>query len=252
MDIQTFDAKDVQSITVTVLVVTAAITLGISTAVAGSGVFQDNNTTTATAGDPADQEATVSEECEPQSDAPQLSQSRLYTPQQVITADESGQIAGGFQVAPDASCPVVVSITMSVPSGMTISGASDIVSSGAGLATAQFTVQPGEIQDIRANVYSSNTGERTVTADIQYWPEGHEEQSRSIDGISLTFDVQEANDPPASQSGTTEQVATGEDNNSAGFLDNTMLVAFGAFALIVLAIVAVATRSDSVNIGIKK
>lgn len=130
-------------------------------------------------------------ECEPQSATPQLSQARLYASEKVIEAGQPGQISGGFQVAPDANCPVVVSITMSVPSGMTISGASDVVSSGAGMATAQFTVEPGEIKDIRANVYSQNTGDRTVTADITYWIEGNQDKSSEIDGISMSFDVQE-------------------------------------------------------------
>jgi hypothetical protein len=226
--------------------VAVALVLGLALAggAVGPAVAQETNTTATPAETPA------AEACEPSADEPQLSQSRLYTQQQTITSGESGQIAGGFQVAADSNCPVTVSITMSVPSGMSIAGSSDIVSAGAGLATAQFAVEPGEIKDIRANVYSQNTGDRTVTADITYWPEGHQDMSREIDGISLTFDVEEPN-TPAGETGGQDGNATGP-NAGGGVLSNTMLLAFGGFALVVLGIVAVATRSESVKIGISK
>ena len=234
------------------VLVVAVVLAVLAGSAAGTVAAQTNATETATATATATQTATQSA-CEPGPNEPQLSQSRLYAPQQTIESGEPGQIAGGFQVAADASCPVVVSITMSVPSGMTISGASDVVSSGAGLATAQFRVSPGEIQDIRANVYSQNTGDRSVTADITYWPEGNQDMSREIDGISLTFDVQDPVTPGSDGGDGGNDNSTGGANGSnGGLLSNTMLLAFGGFALVVLAIVAVATRSDGVKIGISK
>lgn len=237
--------------TISTVVTVAMVVLLASAGAVGPGAAAGapNNTTTAateTATATAAETATTqsSTDCEPQSDAPQLSQSRLYAPEKTITSDEPGQIAGGFQVAADASCPVVVSITMSVPSGMRISGASDIMSSGAGLATAKFTVEPGEIQDIRANVYSENTGERTVTADITYWPEGQKDKSRSIDGISLTFDVEEPNTGTEVTSSDSETNASSEggesESDGGGLLDGMTLLVFGGFAIVVLGIVAAA------------
>lgn len=219
------------------MLVVVVILATLAGSFAGTVTAQQNTTGT--------QNQTV---CDPGTDEPQLAQSRLYAPQQTITTGEPGQIAGGFQVAADASCPVVVSITMSVPSGMSISGSSDIDSGGAGLSTAQFTVSPGEVQDIRANVYSQDTGDRSVTADVTYWPEDNRDMSREIDGISLTFDVQDPITPEDSDDNSTG----GANEAESGLLSNTMLLAFGGFALVVLAIVAVATRSESVNIGISK
>lgn len=242
----TFDTRRVGASAAAVLALMTVIALTVAVPVVGTVGAQETNETATPTPDSAD----TAEACEP-SDGPSLSQSRLYAPEQTINAGQPGQIAGGFQAAADASCPIVVSITMSVPSGMRIAGASDIVSSGAGLATAQFTVQPGEIRDIRANVYSQNTGDRSVTADITYWPEGHEDMSRQIDTVSMTFDVQEAI-TPSGEDATDGNATGGDDAGSAGPVSNTLLLAFGAFALIVLAIVAVATRSESVNIGITK
>lgn len=135
--------------------------------------------------------------CEPGANEPQMDQARLHASDTTIETDSPGRVSGGFQVSPTANCPVVVYITMSVPSGMTISGGSDFTSSGAGMVTTRFTVDPGaNIKDIAAEVYSDETGERTVTADIQYWPEGHEDRAREIDGLSFTFDVEEPTTPP--------------------------------------------------------
>lgn len=240
----TFDTRRVGASAAAVLALMTVIALTVAVPAVGTVGAQETNETA------TPDSAETTQTCEP-SDGPSLSQSRLYAPEQTITAGQPGQIAGGFQAAADATCPIVVSITMSVPSGMRIAGSSDIVSSGAGLATAQFTVSPGEIRDIRANVYSQNTGDRSVTADITYWPEGHQDMSREIDTVSMTFDVQEAI-TPSGEDATDGNATGGDDSGSTGPVSNTLLLAFGAFALIVLAIVAVATRSESVNIGITK
>ncbi|MFA9416172.1 hypothetical protein [Natrinema sp. HArc-T2] len=126
-----------------------------------------------------------------------MEQARLHASDTTVETDSPGRLSGGFQVSPTADCPVVVHITMSVPSGVSISGGSDFTSSGAGMVTSRFTVDPGaNIKDIAAEVYSDETGEKTVTADIQYWPEGHEDQAREIDGLSFAFDVEEPTSPP--------------------------------------------------------
>lgn len=171
---------------------------------------QPTATETATPEPTAAQPATESEACDPGPGEPQMDQARLYASKTTIDTDSAGQISGGFQVSPTANCPVVVVITMSVPSGMTISGGSDFASGGAGMVSTRFTVRPGaNIKDIRANVYSSEVGQRTVTADIQYWPEGHQDLNREIDGLSFTFDVEAANTPSAS-------TAADEDDSSIG------------------------------------
>lgn len=216
--------------------VTVFLLVGVlfTSVVAGSGigaaqpqqfaVQASNNTTTSETATPAP----TAEVCEPGSDEPSLSQSRLYAPEKTLESGEPGQIAGGFQVSNTADCPVRVSITMQVPSGMQIEGSSDVMSGGAGMVTADFTVRPGEIRSIRASVFSENTGSRTVTADVQYWPEGHREMAKQIDGISMSFDVQ-------------EPVTPSEENDSSpsplGGMNTTQIMLGGVGVLLLVAIV---------------
>jgi iron complex transport system substrate-binding protein len=186
-------------------------------------------TSTATATETATATATATKTatpkaCEPSSDEPSLTQSRLYAPQKTLKSGEPGAIAGGFKVSGTANCAVVVSITMQVPSGMQIEGTSDVMSGGAGIVTAQFTVKPGNIRSIRANVFSQNTGERTVSADIQYWPVGHEDMAKQIDGITLSFDVQEPVTPGAGDSQNA--------GDSDGSETETTMPGFGAVVVV--------------------
>lgn len=163
-----------------------------------SASYQTNNSTstpTATATATSTATPTQTEECKPRESGPQLQQARLYSPRPTITGDQHGQIAGSIAVDIQNECPVVVQVTMNVPSGMYIAGAGDLSSGGGGTLTSKFVVQPGETKSLRANVYSNIVGEKTVTADITYFPEGHKEQAREIDGIMLNFDVKEENMP---------------------------------------------------------
>lgn len=189
---------------------------------------QSNNTTATEATEPAAMEAT----CTPGSNEPEMDQARLYASDTTVTQDSPGQISGGFQVSPVANCPVVVVITMSVPSGMTISGGSDFASSGAGLVSTRFTVRPGaNIRDVRATVYSEDTGEKTVTADIQYWPEGHQDLNREIDGLSFSFNVEESVTPTSSNQNTGTQASGG--SGAGGFTFAPALLAGALVAFLI-------------------
>lgn len=175
------------------LVVIALVGMLLVSAVAPVAAQENESTNNETTTGSQPSEAT----CEPGANEPQMDQARLHASDTTIETNSPGRISGGFQVSPTANCPVVVYITLSVPSGVTISGGSDFTSSGAGMVTTRFTVTPGaNIKDIAAEVYSDETGDRTVTADIQYWPEGHEDRSREIDGLSFTFNVEEPTSPP--------------------------------------------------------
>lgn len=182
-------------------------------------------------------------QCTPGPSEPQLAQSRLYAPEKTIESGSPGQIAGGFQLDPTSKCSVTVHITLRVPSGMQITGASDTFSSGAGMTTATFTVNPtAGIKDISAEVYSRNTGERTVTADITYWPVGHKEMAKEMDGMAFTYDVREAATPtPASGENPTNSAPS-----SVGFvggLSDTAALIAALFVLLLAAIVGLAARS---------
>ncbi|MDS0282252.1 hypothetical protein [Haloarcula onubensis] len=161
-----------------------------------------------------------------------MDQARLYASDTTVNQDSPGQIAGGFQVSPVANCPVVVVITMSVPSGMTISGGSDFASSGAGLVSTRFTVRPGaNIRDVRATVYSEDTGEKTVTADIQYWPQGHQDLNREIDGLSFSFNVEESVTPTASSQSAGTQASGGSGAGGFAFVPALVAAALGTLLI---------------------
>lgn len=190
---------------------------------------------------PAPTETTATEGCEPAADSPKLANARLYAPQKTITADQTGQIAGGFRLEPTANCPIVVDISMSVPSGMSISGSSDVFSTGAGITQARFVVDPDSgVKDIRAEVFSENTGDRTVTADITYWPQGHEEMAQEMDGIQLTFNVEAANTPSGGETDASGDSGASTDDLS---FSNPLLVGGVFGTLLLVAIVGLAARN---------
>jgi len=187
-------------------------------------------TTTATDTATATETPTATEvACEPGDDEPEMDQARLHASDQTIETGSPGRISGGFQVDPTSNCPVVVYVTMSVPSGMSISGGSDFTSGGAGMVSSRFTVEPGaNIKDLSAEVYSEETGQLTVTANIQYWPEGHQDMSREIDGLSFSFTAEDATTP--SSQATSQD---GDSENDSGFPVSVNVLIIGALLLIV-------------------
>ncbi|MFC4449096.1 hypothetical protein [Halorussus aquaticus] len=200
--------------------------------------------------------ATTQGECEKPSSPPSLSQARLYASQKTINKSQPGKISGGFQVDPTATCPVVVHITMSVPSGMTIQGSSDLFSGGAGMVSGTFDVRPqGGIKDIRANVYSTNTGKRTVTADIQYWPKGHKDMAQEIDGMSFTFDVTQPVEATGDSGSNAESETTAVASGASSSLpvSQNMLIIGGLMFVLLVAVLAMTKMSPrDINIGVKK
>lgn len=205
-------------------------------------------------------ESTASQSaCEKPSSPPSMEQARLYAAEKTLKKSQPGQIAGGFQVDPTATCPIVVHVTMSVPSGMTIQGSSDIFTGGAGMVSGNFEVRPqGGIKDIRANVYSTNTGTRTVTADIQYWPKGHKDMSREIDGMSFTFDVKE---PVEATGGSGSNASSDDSDNKTTVASSTgdlplsqnMMIIGGLMLILLVAVLAMTKMSPrDINIGVKK
>jgi hypothetical protein len=236
------DSKTILAL-VAVLLATTAMVSGAAVADTAPALAQENTTTATATATATDTATPTPKACEPSSDEPSLTQSRLYAPQKTLTSGEPGAVAGGFKVSGTANCAVVVSITMQVPSGMQIEGASDIMSGGAGIVTAQFTVKPGNVRSIRANVFSQNTGERTVTADIQYWPVGHTDMAKQIDGITLSFDVQEPVTPGAGGSQSTDSGGSDDGGDDSGLPVNLSTAVIGLLALLlIIAMVVIASR----------
>lgn len=239
------------SVALAVLVATLALPVISATPVAAQDAGNDATTTTTSMTTTATQTTetqtqetaetqttTASQACEPTDSEPKLSQSRLYAPDTTIEQGSPGRVEGGFQVDPTSACPVVVYITMRVPSGMSIEGSSDITSAGAGMVSTQFVVRPGaNVKDIAADVYSNEAGQRAVTADIQYWPEGHKGMSREIDGLSFTFDVEEPHTATETDAGGSESDGSSDEEddlvvNTPGFGLGTALTALFGVALL--------------------
>lgn len=177
--------QTVTALTLVLVLVGASVLLPVF-AVGSATAQTANNTTTTTPNSTTTTQVTTgeqtSEACE-NPPVPQMDQSRLYAPEKTITSGEAGRIDGGFKLDSAMECPVKVSVTLRVPSGMSISGGSDWGSSGAGMVTTTFTMRPQSgIHDLSGNVYSDRTGERRVTGDIEYWPVGAPEKSQEIDG----------------------------------------------------------------------
>jgi hypothetical protein len=188
--------------------------------VAGTAVAQENTT----------EDSTTTQECE----LPEMDRARLYAPTKTINTDQAGTIEGAFELDPQVDCPVVVDVTMSVPSGMSISGGTDWQAAEAGIVATEFTMDPegASLKGLSADVYSSNTGTRTVDAQIEYWPEGHPELSQSIDTTRLSFQVEEPNAP--------EGDAASSSDGSGSTLPNVDLPELTPIRMIfILALVAV-------------
>lgn len=187
--------------------------------------------------------------------SPEMAQSRLFAQETTLTSDDPGEIAGGFQVDPTYDCAVTVQVTMQVPSGMEIRGTSDAMSGGAGLVSSQFEISPGaNIRSVSANVYSDETGQRTVTADIVLWPTGDRDRAREIDGLSFTFDVEEPATPDGSMDDSDDESSgAAGPMGGLGGLPISPLILIGAAILLVaiVAIVALASRSE-VNVGVQR
>lgn len=141
----------------------------------------------------------VTNACGLSADGPQLQQARLYASRETITSKQPGRIAGSIALDIQSECDVVVQITLSIPSGLILVGGTGLSSSGPGTATSTFKVQPGEVKSLVADVYANSLGEKTVTADITYYPEGHKDEAREIDGLILTIDAQNTITPPPTE-----------------------------------------------------
>lgn len=135
--------------------------------------------------------ATQTSTCEPRETGPKLQQVRVYSSDPVIEKGSPGDVSATLVSDIQNNCDLVVQLTLTIPSGMTITSSSDLSSGGGGVVTNTLTLEPGGTQSLSANVYSSMLGEQSVTSQITYYPAGHPDMAREIDGQMLSFDVQE-------------------------------------------------------------
>ena len=105
-------------------------------------------------------------------------------------ADDPARVGVSASTSITNQCPVIVQVTFDIPNDMYYQGTS-AGSSGQGLQTEVFEVGPGEVASFTTTMYANQPGDRTVTADVEYFPEGQPEDARSLNNLMLTFDVQD-------------------------------------------------------------
>ena len=98
----------------------------------------------------------------------------------LIDQDKDGLVEAVFRNPALNDKPMVVEMSVQIPSGFHIYGeglASDVA---AGVASASFTVQPGQSRNIHLNVKSEKVGTFTIHFGGLYWPENNKDNFKPI------------------------------------------------------------------------
>ncbi|MES3518359.1 MAG: hypothetical protein PPP58_11925 [Natronomonas sp.] len=211
-----------------------------------------------------DGDAEDADVCEPGPGEPNLRQSNVDAVETTIEGEDSGEIVGWFETAPDSNCDVVVDITLTTPSGTYIEGGTNIDDGVTFAASGTFLVSPGQLEEVRADVYATEAEDVRVTGDVTYWPEGHQDDARTIT-LNREFEVVEPS-PPAEEMGvddetddeeptptaTEEATPTPGDDEPAGIYDaiaNNLVVVLSVVGIIVVAGLAVWKGPTIIGIG---
>lgn len=171
-------------------------------------VAAQSNTTTATSTATADQ-------CQGE---PLMDRSSIAVPNPTITEEEGASLVANFRPDPTLpeDCTIVVDLAFSFPNnGFQFGGGASWEQSTADLVVTQFEVQPGEIRDIRAQIYTNGAepGDQvTVLADYELWYKGDRENSNQ-QTVREIIDVEAVNTPA--------QTASGGDSASQNTADQT-------------------------------
>ena len=122
---------------------------------------------------------------------------RLRPVNDVIDSGKDGLVEILFRNPVVNDTNMIVDLTVSLPSGIHVSGEGFATSAAAGAASATFTVVPGQSQTIYLNVKSEKVGQFTIHFSGLYWPQGNKDL---FNPISLThpFTVNEPSPNPAS------------------------------------------------------
>ncbi|WP_166035574.1 PKD domain-containing protein [Halorussus pelagicus] len=164
---------------------------------------------------------------------------RLYTPEKVVEPGDPGRLAGAFTADVTNQKPIKVQITLQVPSGLRVQGGSDVQSSGGGLPTATFVVDPGETKDISAEVSGSDPGTYTLRAAITYFPVENTSAAREHDDLTMNFEVRDE----SAEAPIEDESNTGTDGEGTSSGD-TPGFSVGATVLALLAAAMVARRAE--------
>ena len=135
----------------------------------------------------------------------------LHTADDTIRSDDPGRISGAVSTSRTNECPVVVQITFDVPNNMHFQGTGGVESSGQGLMTGSFVIEPGEVRDLSATVYANQLGQHFLVADVEYFPEGNPEMAQQAGGYMLEFSVEESSEDFDPETGETPEPPEDDD-----------------------------------------
>ena len=200
---------------------------------------------------------------------PQMSQTSIALLDDTITAESGATVEANFRPEPTLpeDCTIIVDLEFSfAQSGFQFGGGSNWDQSTTNLVATQFEVSPGEIRDIRAQLYTNGAepGDQvTAIADYEIWYEGDRDNSRQQSGIRKTIDVEAVNTPaqtasqgdsgqPAESQDTATQtpvgtVTGGEPIGLLGVLSENLGM-FMVFTLGLVAVIGLVYREPIVNI----
>lgn len=175
--------RNLRAIVITGLVAFSVLAVGLGPVQAQEA----GNASTATTGDAAACAGT-----------PTMAQTYITSPRNVITADSPGLIEANFRAGETVpeDCPIVVDLQYSFSqSGFQFEGGSFWDQPRLDIVTTEFTVSPGEIHSIDAEIAANgaSVGDNvTVVVDYEIWYQGNRDDSRKITGIRRDFQVQES------------------------------------------------------------
>jgi hypothetical protein len=173
---------------------TVACSFAIVIIVAGVGSAVPFATTSATGADFAT--ATSSETCsgDVQQKA-EITQSSIQATDDQITTTQPGLISGQIVAPQSNQCVVVVQMVLTIPTDMYVAGTDDVGSGGQGKLSSTFRMSPGEVESMSAQVYASSPGTRVLMADFLYYPAGHPDNERRLNGFGVKITATESNMP---------------------------------------------------------
>jgi|GEM_PF-4568762 len=164
--------------------------------------------------------------CLPSESGPSFQTSRLFASDRTVSTDSPGQVDAGFQIDPTAACPVVVNVTFSTSSGVTLDGGANVTRLADGSVQTQLTIEPGSSAGVSVDVYPDGTGRTVVSGNVEYWPEGHPDRSKQIEGLRVPLSR-------ATVTETTTETATQTTTSGTGPVLSTTTVVGLLLALLV-------------------
>lgn len=183
----------------------------------------------------------------------------VHTSDDTITGpSDPGRVGVSAVTSITNECPVVVQVTFDIPNNMYYQGTS-ADASGQGLQTEVFEVPPGDTASFTSELFANQEGQHTVTADVEYFPEGQPGDARSLDNFMLTFNVvetgfpddTETDDPePAIESNgeSDDTTSNGDDNGDILDFVGDHLEALGLISALLIAVLGLVYREPVVQL----